>query len=301
MPLYRISENKVSQLKQTSFDKEKNIQSLIESNCESLLGVKLIRSEYVIGGHQRGRIDTLGLDNENNPTIIEYKLSSNQNVINQGLFYLDWLFDHKGDFEIAAQKTLGSSVEISWTRPRLILVAEAFFEYDKYAVNRIGGNIELWTYRKYGEELLYLEPLYLSNKGKDQDEVSETPGGNSSQLLYTVEDHLKNKGDPLIKVFRQFQENIIDLAEEGKILEKAVKMYIAYSHGKNFCEIKLLQKEIVIWLDIRPDELDDPYHLAKDVTKIGHHGTGNVEVRTSDITDFEKIFFLIKQSYSATV
>jgi RecB family endonuclease NucS len=73
MPLYRITENKVTQIKQIGFEKEKNIQTLIESNCESLLGVKFIKSEYVIGGHQRGRIDTLGLDNENNPTIIEYK------------------------------------------------------------------------------------------------------------------------------------------------------------------------------------------------------------------------------------
>lgn len=57
----------------------------------------------------------------------------------------------------------------------------------------------------------------------------------------------------------------------------------------------------MILLDIKPEELDDPYHLTKDVTKIGHHGTANVEVRISDISNFEKIFYLIKQSYTATV
>lgn len=301
MPLYRITENKATQIKQIGFDKEKNIQSLIESNCESLLGVRLIKSEYVIGGHQRGRIDTLGLDSENNPTIIEYKLTNNQNVINQGLFYLDWLFDHKGDFEIAAQKTLGTSIEISWTRPRLILIAETFFDYDKYAVNRIGGNIELWTYRKYGNDLLYLEPLYLSNKGKSQEEGEQIPAGNGGQLLYTVEDHLKNKNESLIKVFMLLQESILGLAEEDKILEKAGKIYIAYSHGKNFCEIRPQQKELVIWLDISHGELNDPYKLAKDMSNKGHHGTGEVEVRISELSDVDKVNELIKQSFQLTV
>lgn len=301
MPLYRISENKVTQIKQIGFDKEKNIQSLIESNCEALLGVKLIKSEYVIGGHQRGRIDSLGLDSENNPTIIEYKLTNNQNIINQGLFYLDWLFDHKGDFEIAAQKTLGTDVEISWIRPRLILIAETFFDYDKYAVNRIGGNIELWTYRKYGNDLLYIEPLYLSNKGKSQEEGDQKPAGNGGQLLYTVDDHLKNKSESLIKLFMLLQESILGLADEDKIFEKAAKMYIAYSHGKNFCEVRPQQKELLIWLDINHDELFDPYKLTRNVSKIGHYGTGEVEVRISELSDVDKVIELIKQSYLLTV
>jgi predicted transport protein len=301
MPLYRLNDSKLFQVKQTTFEKEKNIQSIVETNSLMLLGVRLIKSEFVIGGHQRGRIDSLGLDHENNPTIIEYKLSNNQNVINQGLFYLDWLFDHKGDFEIAAQKALGPSVEISWTRPRLILIAESFFEYDKYAVNRIGGNIELWTYRKYGEDLLYLEPLYVSYKGKLPEVESESPTEGEEPQTYSIEGHFRGKSENLKKIFSLIQENILGLAEENKILEKAAKIYIAYSHGKNFCEIKPLQKELVIWLDLPINEIDDPYHLLKDVSKIGHHGTGDVEVRISEISDFNKVFELIKQSFNATV
>ena len=33
------------------------------------------------------------IDENNSPVIIEYKRSTNENVINQGLFYLDWLHD----------------------------------------------------------------------------------------------------------------------------------------------------------------------------------------------------------------
>jgi hypothetical protein len=100
------------------------------------------------------------LDEDGTPVIIEYKKSSKENVINQGLFYLDWLVDHKGDFTIAAQETLGKDIEIDWSSPRLILVAESFSEYDKYAVNRIGANIQLWTYRKYGDGFLFLDSIF---------------------------------------------------------------------------------------------------------------------------------------------
>jgi RecB family endonuclease NucS len=86
---------------------------LVEENCEELLSIRFIASEFPTGERHRGRIDTLGIDTEGNPTIIEYKKTENDNIINQGLFYLDWLVDHKGDFEVAAKKKLGNDIEIN--------------------------------------------------------------------------------------------------------------------------------------------------------------------------------------------
>jgi len=53
-------------------------------------------------------MDTLGLVDNGFPVIIEYKRSTNMNVINQGLFYLDWLVTHRGDFEMLVLKTFGA-------------------------------------------------------------------------------------------------------------------------------------------------------------------------------------------------
>ena len=162
MPLYKITTDQTTeQIKSNLFSSEKELQTLFENNLQSLLGVKFIATEFTTGDRQRGRVDTLGLDEDNTPTIIEYKKTSKENVINQGLFYLDWLVDHKGDFTIAAQEALGSKIEIDWSNPRLVIIAESFSEYDKYAVNRIGANIELWTFRRYGEDILYLDPLFV--------------------------------------------------------------------------------------------------------------------------------------------
>lgn len=61
----------------------------MERHLETFLGVRFLATEYETGKTHRGRIDTLGIDENNSPVIIEYKRSSNENVINQGLFYLD--------------------------------------------------------------------------------------------------------------------------------------------------------------------------------------------------------------------
>lgn len=127
------------------------------------------------------------------------------------------------------------------------------------------------------------------------------PVGNGGQLFYTVDDHLKNKSEMLTKIFILLRKSIINLSEEDEIFEKAAKMYIAYSHGNNFCEVRPQQKELLIWLDINPSELDDPYKLARDVSNIGHYGTGDVEVRLSELSDVDKVMDLIEQSYLLTV
>ena len=44
------------------------------------------------------------------PVIIEYKRAISENVINQGLFYLDWLNDHQADFRWLVMEKLGKAV-----------------------------------------------------------------------------------------------------------------------------------------------------------------------------------------------
>ena len=97
--LFRIRSSVVDELTSTSVALEKSLQTLIEAHLETFLGVRFLATEHSTGRKHKGRIDTLGIDENGCPVIIEYKRSVNENVINQGLFYLDWLMDHKGDFE----------------------------------------------------------------------------------------------------------------------------------------------------------------------------------------------------------
>ena len=127
---------------------EKSLQNLFESNLETLLGVRFLASEFVT--NEGGRMDTLGIDENNAPVVIEYKRSSNENVINQGLFYLDWLMGHRKDFEWLVLKKLGESEagKVDWSGPRLICIAGDFGKYDEHAVKQMNRNIALVRYRR---------------------------------------------------------------------------------------------------------------------------------------------------------
>ncbi|NQU29802.1 MAG: hypothetical protein HQ525_03960 [Anaerolineae bacterium] len=304
MPLYKANrEQTVLQIKPSSFKSEKELQTLFENNLEVLLGVRFVATEFTTGDRQRGRIDSLGLDEDNSPVIIEYKKASKENIINQGLFYLDWLVDHKGDFTVIVQETLGKDLEISWSSPRVILIAESFSEYDKYAVNRIGANIELWTYRRYADDYIYLETIFAttSHKLEKKTEVKSKDGNEDEEIVYSLDDHLAGKSIGIKNLFDAMQEEIFLLNADGDILEKPNKIYISYKHGKNFCEIRPQATGLKLWLDIAYEDLDDPNGLTRDVSNIGHYGTGSVETKLSSIEELKAIMYLIEQSYRQTI
>jgi len=130
--LFRVTNGSAEELVGRPVKLEKKLQSLIERHLETFLHVRFVASEYSTGKTHAGRIDTLGLDENFCPTIIEYKRNSNANVINQGLFYLDWLMDHKAEFEQIVQKQFGEDAvgQLDWSAPRLLCIAEDFTRYD---------------------------------------------------------------------------------------------------------------------------------------------------------------------------
>lgn len=96
MPIFKEENGKLKKLKLTTYSKEKTLQSLIEQNLLEVLDLHFLATEYptTFGG----RIDTIAVDSNGLPVIIEYKLSRNENVINQALSYLRWLKAQKVEF-----------------------------------------------------------------------------------------------------------------------------------------------------------------------------------------------------------
>ena len=154
--LFRLQSGKALELQGDASDLEKPLQTLIEGNLDTLLGIRFLATEYSTGKTHAGRIDSLGLDENNCPVILEYKRSVGENVINQGLFYLDWLMDHQAEFKLLVMDQLGKPAAdaIDWTAPRLVCIAADFTKYDGHAVQQINRNIELIRYRRFGDELL---------------------------------------------------------------------------------------------------------------------------------------------------
>ena len=290
MALFKINKDNVSKLKIAKFSNEKELQVLFEKNLEAILGIRFLSSEFPTT--HGGRIDTLGIDENNAPVIVEYKESEKDNVINQGLFYIDWLVDHKGDFELLLHNKFSRNIKVNWDEARLILVAQSFNEYDKYAVNRISGNIELWKYVIYADNILMTERINLP-KGEKLKEKRKI-----SKIVFQEYDHqyhLKGKNQNIKLLFQMIRDDILKL--DDQIQEKIKKYYIAFALDKNFCEIIIQSKALRVHLDIFKKELDDPKGLVEDCSEKGHWATGHSKISISTPVELGYLFDLIKQSY----
>ncbi|XQF89914.1 hypothetical protein ACOBV8_14820 [Pseudoalteromonas espejiana] len=157
--LFKLDQAKGTALElvRTQAKLEKDLQQLVESQMETFLNVKFLASEFTTSNG--GRIDSLGVDENGCPVIIEYKRHTNENVINQGLFYYDWLIDHKAEFKLLVMDKLSSEAadNLEWEGARLICIATDFTKYDEHAIKQIDKNIELMRYKYFGEDLFLLE------------------------------------------------------------------------------------------------------------------------------------------------
>ena len=170
LKLFKIEQGRATELAAGTAQIEKSLQQLFEGNLETLLGVRFLATEYSTGSTHGGRIDTLGIDEDGTPVIIEYKRSISENVINQGLFYLDWLMDHQKEFQWLVMGKLGKDVadSVDWSAPRLLCIANDFTRYDEHAVRQIARNIELLRYRQFDRDFLAVELLHAPAVTKRQ-------------------------------------------------------------------------------------------------------------------------------------
>ncbi len=298
MALFRITNNKTKKLSPTQPKRERDLQRLFENNLQTLLNITFLASEYVTSSG--GRIDTLGIDNNGAPVIVEYKLHHHHNVINQGLSYLRWLLDHKADFEkLVSQKNI--SLKIDWDSPRVICIAVSYNKFDLDTVDLLPIKIELLRYQFYQDDLLLLEPEHYRKTTIATHNLfkkSSKPTSDQLQKTYTLEDHLQQANSALKSLFLNLREKILSL--DDNIIEEPKKLYIAYKLTTNFVDITIKQTHLKIWLNLKSGQLNDPFNLARDLTKphpIGHWGNGDYEIKLKKEEDLDKVFELIKQSY----
>ena len=294
--LFKIS-NRVEELVSHSAKLERELQVSVERNMEAFFGVRFIQTEYTTT--HGGRIDSLGLDEDNCPVIFEYKRSSSENVINQGLFYLDWLMDHKASFQLLVNDTLGKedSEAIDWSLPRLICIAKDFSRYDEYAVKQINRNIDLVRYKYFGHDLLLFELVHANTEKRRS---IATDAGKSSNRSYdkTFEEKLEGSSPFVKETYQEISDFIMSLGDD--IQEKQLKLYVAFKKIKNFACVEVYQRKVVIYLklDIEADDLIDGF--TRDVSQIGHFGTGNFEVSIKSKDDYEKAKWFVQRSYEQT-
>ena len=286
----------VKELNSNQVPLEKELQQLLEQNMSTFFGVTFLKSEYRI---TNGRMDSIGIDENNCPVIFEYKRSVNENVINQGLFYLDWLLDHKADFKLLVMDTLGSEQadKIDWSMPCVICVANDFTKFDEHAVNQMQRNIKLVKYKKFGNDLISLEYLNApqvqpiefddgfvkqtkksNSKDKDFDQYFNEAGIKNQNLFYSVRDYILSLGDD--------------------VSENRLKLYVAFKKVRNIICAEVYRNNVCLHLRLNPDTVDLAQGFIEDVRNKGHWGTGDLRINLKSVEDFEKAKPLLDRAYN---
>lgn len=309
MPLFNLSSpaNRLTLVKTTVFDDEKVLQAIIEGNLKTVFNCQFVATEFSTGAEHAGRIDTLALSEDGNPVVIEYKVVESSDLINQSLFYLSWLQDHRGDFVVATHKALGTKVEIDWSAIRVICIAPGYKKYDLHAVKTMGANIELWQYRLFENGAFYLEEIFRrssegltaipGNSGKNP--VMVAAGKKAAETrrtgTYTVEQHLRGLDGNMSSLVGKIREFILGL--DSSIEEAPKKFYVAYKLTQNFACIEAQKKKIRIFLKLEPTDVGQMPKNARDVRTTGHFGTGDFELTVKDPGQLAEAYRLIKLSF----
>jgi predicted transport protein len=299
LKLFKLDKSGVSEIPGSASQVEKTLQDLIERNLESFLGVRLLASEHTTGKVHGGRIDTLGIDENDSPVILEYKRSTNENVINQGLFYLDWLMDHRAELQLLTLSVLGAQVadRIDWSAPRVICIAGDFTRYDEHAVQQMGRNIELIRYRLFGDSLLALELVNTPKTITSAAGGKAHPGPKASAGYKTVSEYLEQAPMSLQDLYSDAQSFLLTLGDD--VQEKRTKYYVAFRRLRNFAciEVHPQAHELLAFVKLPPGMITLEEGFTRDVSKIGHFGTGDLEIRIKDHETLERAKPLLAESY----
>jgi len=298
--LFRVRNGRVSEVDGQVATLERHLQRFLEANLESLFGMRFVATEYGTGKEHKGRIDTLGLDENGCPVIVEYKRTSDEVVVTQGLYYLDWLADHHGDFEVLVRDRLGERVaaEIDWENLRLVCVAEEYTKFDEHAVRQIPRNIDLVRYVKFGEDLFLVE---LVHRHAAQPARAQRPRAPAGQLAVVdqrgrgISTRLDTASTQLRRLFMSVAQSLEDLGDDVTI--RRPKLYWSFSRLKNFACVELQRSKVLVHLSLNPRSVRLVPGFTRDMVGVGHFGTGDVEVALRTAADLERAKPLFRRAY----
>lgn len=302
MFLFKIEkDNKLSEIRESKFKYEKDIQRITEENIELIFNLAFVKSEFILHNF---RIDTLAFDEEKKAfAIIEYKKDKSFSVIDQGYAYLSLMLNNKADFILEYNESLQQNLkrtDVDWSQSKVIFVSPSFTEYQKESINFKDLPIELWEIKYFGNQTISFIPQKasgatesiktISKKSKTIEKVSE------EIKVYTEADHIEQASEEVEELYQKFKTAILNISDSISV--NPMKMYISFNSNKHtICDFHLYKGYLKIWINLKKDELEDPKNLAKDVSETGHWGKGDYQIQVGDDNNFEYILSLIKESY----
>jgi len=117
------------------------------------------------------------------------------------------------------------------------------------------------------------------------------------ESVYDESLHTSGKSQEVLSLYQDVDSACMSLVL-GNISKIVKKKYITYRNNKRvFCCVHVYSSGLRIWLKLKYNRLNNPPSFARDVSNIGHWGTGDVELRVDDLSQIPEAISLIKQSF----
>ena len=268
---------------------EKQLQKYIEKYLQKYFQCYLLRSFYKIPG---GEIDTLSLTEDGIPCIIEYKHKKEGTILNQIVFYYDWLMQRSAKFEfetIVKENNITKNIKVDWSTIRLICIAKEYSKWDISLIKHLDTNIECWSYSYHKNELdVHLDPII--NQFKKQRTYGEK---STSVEEISLETHRKKANEDTKRLLDALRQEIFKFGND--ITEGYAPEYIKYVVNTTFLDIHVRKNWLVLQLRVNEKKFKDPKKIAKDISNRKWSTTREMRIHNSK--EIKYALTLIRQAY----
>lgn len=114
----------------------------------------------------------------------------------------------------------------------------------------------------------------------------------------TVREAIERASSALQQLYADLDARLLTLGDGHSV---KLRQYVAYRHRSNFACVKVLPAAdaLLVFLRVDPKSIPLEAGFSRDVTDIGHHGSGSVELRIASARDLERAAPLLRASYAA--
>ncbi len=177
------------------------------------------------------------------------------------------------------------------------------FKESPLLLNKDLGSIEVWD-----EEAIKMRAEQLATRAVSvwvfptisKETLKKYEPEKSVKTTYSIEDHPYLAGESEMygtlthDLFEAIRKEI--LALDPVVTEDFLKLYVAYKAEVNFVDIIPRAQAMILSINMRGEEINDPRGLCKDVSQQGHWGNGAYEMKLESVDDIPYAMGLIRQA-----
>jgi predicted transport protein len=154
-------------------------------------------------------------------------------------------------------------------------------------------NISLIRYRKFNDDLLMFEKVNENIAKQIIDEQKISKSNYYEDKAFEV--RYEESSEKIKKLYEELKDFVLRLGDD--VSENRLKLYSAFKKIKNIVCVEIFKDKLLLHIRLDPQTVIFEDGFSRNVTGIGHWGTGDVEVSIKNSEDIEKVKTLIERAY----